>query len=222
MADSEETGPKPPPEVIVMATYCSLCLICLDLITPPCMCIVSQMTLPDGSKLPALADGEYDAIILGTGLKECIISGLLDYAFDFVCCCTQSMLIVAGILSVDGKKVLHMDRNDYYGGESASVNLNQLFEKFKAGTPPPALGSSRDYNIDLQPKFLMANGKLVKMLVMTGVNKYLDFKQVDGSYVLKEGKISKVPATDTEALSTPLVVRSSDADVTDSRPLISC
>jgi Rab GDP dissociation inhibitor len=142
------------------------------------------MTLPDGSKLPALADGEYDAIILGTGLKECIISG---------------------ILSVDGKKVLHMDRNDYYGAESASVNLNQLFEKFKAGTPPAGLGASRDYNIDMQPKFLMANGKLVKMLVMTGVNKYLEFKQVDGSYVLKDGKINKVPATDTEALSTPLV-----------------
>jgi Rab GDP dissociation inhibitor len=114
--------------------------------------------------------------------------------------------VEAGILSVDGKKVLHMDRNDYYGAESASVNLNQLFEKFKAGTPPAALGSSRDYNIDFQPKFLMANGKLVKMLVMTGVNKYLEFKQVDGSYVLKDGKINKVPATDTEALSTPLVV----------------
>jgi Rab GDP dissociation inhibitor len=99
-----------------------------------------------------------------------------------------------------------MDRNDYYGAESASVNLNQLFEKFKAGTPPAGLGASRDYNIDMQPKFLMANGKLVKMLVMTGVNKYLEFKQVDGSYVLKDGKINKVPATDTEALSTPLVV----------------
>jgi hypothetical protein len=34
-----------------------------------------QLTLPDGTTLPALADGEYDAIILGTGLKECIISG---------------------------------------------------------------------------------------------------------------------------------------------------
>ena len=40
-----------------------------------------QLTLPDGSKLPALADGEYDAIILGTGLKECIISGILTFVF---------------------------------------------------------------------------------------------------------------------------------------------
>jgi len=83
-------------------------------------------------------DGEYDVIVLGTGLKECIISGLL---------------------SVEGKKVLHMDRNDYYGGESASINLQQLFQKFKNGaTPPESLGSSRDYNVDLVPKFIMASG----------------------------------------------------------------
>lgn len=47
-------------------------------------------------------DEEYDVIVLGTGLKECIISGLL---------------------SVGKYKVLHMDRNDYYGAESASLNL---------------------------------------------------------------------------------------------------
>mmetsp|Transcript_46545 Transcript_46545/g.110892 ORF Transcript_46545/g.110892 Transcript_46545/m.110892 type:complete len:499 (-) Transcript_46545:89-1585(-) len=145
---------------------------------------IKMVELPDGTKLPALADGEYDAIVLGTGLKECIISG---------------------IMSVDGKKVLHMDRNDYYGGASASVNLNQLFERFNAGVPAEALGNSRDFNIDLAPKFIMASGKLVKMLVMTSVNRYLEFKQVDGSYVLKDGKVNKVPATDMEGASTPLV-----------------
>lgn len=30
-----------------------------------------------GEEYPALADGVYDAIILGTGLKECIVAGLL-------------------------------------------------------------------------------------------------------------------------------------------------
>jgi RAB protein geranylgeranyltransferase component A len=44
-------------------------------------------------------------IVLGTGLTECVLSGLL---------------------SVEGKKVLHMDRNDYYGGDSASLNLTQV------------------------------------------------------------------------------------------------
>jgi len=29
------------------------------------------------------------------------------------------------------KKVLHLDRNDYYGGESASLNLKQMYKKFE-------------------------------------------------------------------------------------------
>lgn len=88
--------------------------------------------LPNGEKMPPLADGDYDAVVLGTGLKECIISGLL---------------------STDKLRVLHIDRNNYYGGASASLNLKQVYERFKGGAAPPAaLGDSRDYNIDMIPK----------------------------------------------------------------------
>ena len=131
-----------------------------------------------------LADGEYDAIVLGTGLKECVISGLL---------------------SVKGKRVLQMDRNGYYGGDGASLNLTNLFEKFQAGDAPSNLGASRDYNVDLIPKFIMACGNLTKMLLHTKVTRYLDFKSVSGSYVYKGGKILKVPATPEEALRSPLM-----------------
>lgn len=64
-----------------------------------------------------------------------------------------------------------MDRNNYYGGECASLNLTNLYNKFRPGqAPAPALGHpTRDYNVDLIPKFLMANGNLVKMLLMTKV-----------------------------------------------------
>ena len=49
------------------------------------------------------------------------------------------------------------------------MQLTQLWEKYKPGQPLPAsLGPNRDYNIDLVPKFMMANGKLVKVLVHTG------------------------------------------------------
>mmetsp|Transcript_8318 Transcript_8318/g.30693 ORF Transcript_8318/g.30693 Transcript_8318/m.30693 type:complete len:442 (+) Transcript_8318:45-1370(+) len=130
-------------------------------------------------------DETYDAIVLGTGLKECILSGLL---------------------SVSGMKVLHMDRNDYYGAASASLNLNQLWEKFLPGqTPPEKMGPSRDWNVDLVPKFIMGSGQLVKVLLYTDVTKYLEFQAVDGSYVLKGTKIHKVPATDMEALRSPLM-----------------
>jgi Rab GDP dissociation inhibitor len=128
-------------------------------------------------------DEEYDVIILGTGLKECILSG---------------------VLSVEGKKVLHMDRNSYYGGESASLNLNQLVEKFKKN-PNASLGASRDYNVDLIPKFLMSCGTLVQILVKTDVTRYLEFKAVDGSFVVHQGKVYKVPSTGAEALKSSLM-----------------
>lgn len=59
------------------------------------------------------------------------------------------------------RQVLHIDRNEYYGGESASLNLEQMYEKFKGKDAKPdesKMGRSRDYNIDLIPKFIMANG----------------------------------------------------------------
>ncbi|CAN0423853.1 unnamed protein product, partial [Scytosiphon promiscuus] len=37
------------------------------------------------------------------------------------------------------------------------------------------------------------------------VTRYLEFKTVDGSYVVKGGKINKVPATPDEALKTSLM-----------------
>lgn len=143
-----------------------------------------------GKTFKPLADGRYDAIILGTGLKECILSGFL---------------------AMKKKKVLVVDRNNYYGGESASLNLTNLYKKFIKDEKPPkeffeALGSDRDYNVDLIPKFIMANGNLVKMLVATDVTRYLDFKLVDGCYVHKRGAgIHKVPATLEEATTTSLL-----------------
>jgi Rab GDP dissociation inhibitor len=131
-------------------------------------------------------DEEYDVIVLGTGLKECILSGMM---------------------SVSGKKVLHMDRNKYYGGESASITpLDELYVHFKSDKKPgEELGRGRDWNVDLIPKFLMANGQLVKLLIHTGVTRYLEFKSVEGSYVFKGGKIYKVPASEQEALGSSLM-----------------
>ncbi|RYG64434.1 hypothetical protein EON64_14005 [archaeon] len=108
--------------------------------------------VPNFSWMPSgctpLADGEYDAIVLGTGLTECIISGLL---------------------SVQGKRVLHLDRNNYYGAETASLSLQNLFQKFRDSACPSTLGPSRDWNVDLVPKFIMACGSLVKILLHTKV-----------------------------------------------------
>jgi len=66
---------------------------------------------------------------------------------------------------MEGYKILHLDRNEYYGDESASLNLTSLWKKFKPGDKPPnVLGTNREWNVDLVPKFVLASGKLVKML----------------------------------------------------------
>jgi Rab GDP dissociation inhibitor len=74
--------------------------------------------------------------------------------------------------------VLHIDRNPFYGGEGASVNLTNLYKLFKEGQEPPKeLGHNRDWNIDLIPKFVMSGGKLVKILLKTRVSRYLEWKR---------------------------------------------
>lgn len=127
-----------------------------------------------------------DAIILGTGVTECVLSSLL---------------------SVEGKKVLHMDRNEYYGGDMASLNLSQLYHKFRPDDAqvPTDLGRDRDWAIDLIPKFILSSGELTNMLAHTDVTRYLEFKQVSASYVYHEGQIAKVPATEMEAIKSPLM-----------------
>ncbi|XP_001636411.2 rab GDP dissociation inhibitor alpha [Nematostella vectensis] len=134
-------------------------------------------------------DDEYDVIVLGTGLKECILSGAL---------------------SVAGKKVLHMDREKFYGGETASLTpLSQLFDKFNRSMPKEEIekrfGRERDWNVDLVPKFIMAGGNLVKILIGSGVTRYLEFKSIGGSYVYRGNKIYKVPCDEKEALNSSLM-----------------
>lgn len=150
---------------------------------------------------------QWDYVILGTGLAETIVSGLL---------------------ALDGKKVLNLDRNEYYGGEGASLSLEQLYQHFegKDAVIPKEYGKSRDWNVDLIPKFIFANGiyffsfknmiltvynlnnsysgMLVKILRACGITG-LDFVLVDGSYVYQQGKIYKVPADLSEVTTSPLL-----------------
>ncbi|KAM4582918.1 rab GDP dissociation inhibitor beta [Fundulus diaphanus] len=128
---------------------------------------------------------EYDVIVLGTGIKECVLSGLM---------------------SLSGKKVLHIDKNSYHGGESTSISpLEELYRRFKVPGPPKSIRRGKEWNVDLVPKFFLATGQLVQILVHTEVTRYLDFKVVEGSYVFKAGKVHKVPASEEEAQSSDLM-----------------
>ena len=64
-------------------------------------------------------------------------------------------------MSQDQKKVLHLDRNGYYGEDGASLNLTAMWKQFdRKDAHDPKYGQNRDWNIDLIPKFILADGNL--------------------------------------------------------------
>ena len=89
----------------------------------------------------------------------------------------------------------------------------QLFKKhgnFSKGEEPwKKYGRVNDWNIDLVPKLLMANGELTNILVSTDVTRYLEFRQIAGSYVQQgqgaRATVAKVPSDAREALRSPLM-----------------
>jgi Rab GDP dissociation inhibitor len=138
----------------------------------------------DKEKDPDAPDGEFDCIVLGTGLTECVLSGLL---------------------ATHGMKVLHIDRNAYYGGECASLNLEQQYAAHNR-KPRTDLGPNHKYCIDQIPKVLMCAGEIVKILRTTVVERYsMEFMLIESSHVMQNKKVQKVPVTPSEALSSDLM-----------------
>ena len=144
-------------------------------------------------------------IVLRTGLKKCMLAGLL----------AKFPKKTPGEEKKEGAKILQLDRNGYYGSDSASLNLTNLWKHFNKGEVPKQYGENRDWNVDLIPKYIMANGSLVKLLLKTNVSQYLEWKAVDGTFVYQydkggifskaKGVIHKVPATAAEAMKSSLM-----------------
>jgi Rab GDP dissociation inhibitor len=88
-----------------------------------------------------------------------------------------------------------------------------LFRKYthvRPGQEPwKKYGRLNDWNIDLIPKLLMANGELTNILVSTKVTTYLEFRQIAGSYVQQgngpRATVAKVPSDAGEALRSSLM-----------------
>jgi len=157
-----------------------------------------QLTMSEESKVEDM--GEFDIIVCGTSVKECFLSGILS--------------------SCEKKKILNIDRNDYYGGEGASFNLDQVYRKFKgpeSKADTKTHGRSGQWSIDLAPKFLLGDGVLVKCLAKLIPEEYIDYGTVGGSFVLNHGNsggmfsknitanLNEVPTTPKTALNSPLV-----------------
>ena len=105
----------------------------------------------------------YDVIILGTGVKESLL---------------------AGLLAQHGKSVLQLD-SELEGSGSATLDLQQLVrlaEGPNAKVPSESkVGKPSDYRIERAPKMFVASGEQLQVLVKSGVWQHMSppgFKRV--------------------------------------------
>ncbi|KAH0558902.1 hypothetical protein GP486_004473 [Trichoglossum hirsutum] len=139
--------------------------------------------------MESLSETTWDVLISGTGLQ-------------------QSLLALA--LSRSGKKVLHVDKNGFYGGPDAAFSLQEAEEWVKAvesdsspsslfsdvsitSTPRPEqasrsggsakLASSRSYCLSLSPQLIYNRSALLPILVSSKVFRQLEFQAVGSWWV---------------------------------------
>ncbi|RDX39749.1 FAD/NAD(P)-binding domain-containing protein [Lentinus brumalis] len=140
---------------------------------------------------------DFDVVVLGTGLSESI---------------------VAAALSKAGYKVAHLDTNQYYGGDEASLTLDELAEwadaRANAGDGPsssvylanqrarytsitrsPTIPpQSRQYSVSLAPSIVPSIGPHIESLIASGVSRYGQFKLLEKVAVYdRPGYVQSVP-----------------------------
>ena len=102
-----------------------------------------------------------DAVILGTGLSESIISMLL---------------------SEQKKKVLVVDTTNCYGSEFATLNYIEFVKLFNAQPNKLFVDISNQFNIDLIPKLLLMESNLKNFFLEKQIDAMVTFAPIKGSY----------------------------------------
>ncbi|TXT08340.1 uncharacterized protein COLE_05264 [Cutaneotrichosporon oleaginosum] len=139
---------------------------------------------------PSLDSDKFDVVVLGTGLAQSIAAAALAKA---------------------GKSVLHLDPNEYYGGEQASLTLDELeawaTERSSSSAPatsistyaasqrvayssasttplsPTLQADRRRYALSLFPSLMPSRGTLIDTLISSDVSKYVEFKLLNGVHI---------------------------------------
>ncbi|KAK4042506.1 GDP dissociation inhibitor [Parachaetomium inaequale] len=157
--------------------------------------------------MESLGDTLWDVVISGTGLQ-------------------QSLLALA--LSRSGKKILHIDPNEFYGGPEAAFSLQDaeswvarvsdgtggLFKSASIAQSESAAGlsSSRAYSLALAPQLIHARSTLLSQLVASRAYRQVEFLAVGSFYIFKPSQdpaqqpsLSRIPSTREEVFSTTAV-----------------
>ncbi|OAP57030.1 hypothetical protein AYL99_09143 [Fonsecaea erecta] len=145
--------------------------------------------------MESLSDEIWDAVIAGTSIP-------------------QSLLALA--LSRSGKKILHVDRHAYYGGDDAGLSLDDTqgwvedLRQFKStvfkdatisrytddeSASSSSLGPSRSYTLSLSPQIIYAKSEFLPSLVSSQIHTQLEFLAVGSLWVQRDGTLHKIPST---------------------------
>lgn len=71
--------------------------------------------------MESLEETQWDVTISGTGVAQSLLA--LYVLFDPPRC--TLLIVINRALSRSGKKVLHVDKNPYYGGSEAALSLDE-------------------------------------------------------------------------------------------------
>ncbi|KAK8166483.1 rab geranylgeranyl transferase escort protein-like protein [Phyllosticta citrichinensis] len=144
--------------------------------------------------MESLGETKWDVLIAGTGIE-------------------QSLLALA--LSRSDKKVLHVDKNEYYGGPAAAFSLQEaeswVQQKAKSSEfhdativqpqlsdsgDQPKLGFSRAYSLPLAPQLIYTRSAILPILVSSKVYKQLEFLAVGSWWVYSNSETQSNEGTD--------------------------
>lgn len=113
---------------------------------------------------------EFDVVILGAGLKQYVLAGILSALSD--------------------KKVLLVDQQGYHGGSGRALQAQEFFEYFgNVNCDISRYGNPCSWNVDTVPKLLVSNGALVSVLVKTGAVKFLKFMVISSKLEFRAGRL---------------------------------
>ncbi|KAI5181496.1 Rab GDP dissociation inhibitor [Nematocida sp. AWRm80] len=129
----------------------------------------------------------YDTIILGTGIKESIL---------------------AGLLATENLKVLQIDHSSNYGSASKTLKYNEFVSEMQMKYPldnqfvsSPELENQKIY-IDLTPKIFLADEGVVTLIGKHNLSHCIDFCIINEQYLINHGKSLLIPNTKTSALTS--------------------
>ncbi|KAI5119632.1 hypothetical protein M0805_007895 [Coniferiporia weirii] len=150
-------------------------------------------------------DSHFQVLVLGTGITESI---------------------AAAALSKAGLKVLHVDTNDYYGSDEASLTIKELQKWVGATRKGPNTGTSsaslygellqhsRAYSLSLSPSVIVSTGPLISSLIGSGVSRYGGFKLLERICVYSPSGFSSVPGSKED------IFKSKELSLLDKRKLM--